>query len=657
MASRSITLKALREREEAQVPPRLGVRIVAVFVVLQILLLAALMLLFPARAGAAPVKGEVAVKTAGGYARLVFTLAEETEAEVRLANGILIIGFKQPVDVPVDRIPMQASSYVNAARRDPDGAAVRLALNRKVTVNTMAAGEKLFVDLLPEGWTGLPPGLPQEVDRGPRAARARGREEGAGAAARGAPAHAAAGARAGRHAADLHALHVRPAGADRGLGRAQRRDKMTLTFEAPLRFDLADVQATLPPMIAVDRGAVAAQETSLVSFEFIGKVDVRTFREDNNYILDVQPIAAARRGEARSCPSSRPPPRWPRSARSRCRRRRPRNRRAGCARNPPRQRRSLPPPSRPRHKPRRDGAKPARSRRARAGQAGGAASASRPAVPLRRADRAGQRRRPPSRRASAGDAGAPADPAAPVVVEVRRQGDAVRLTFPFAQPTPGRDVPPRRYDLAGVRQPGADRHRQDRGAVRPRHPQRDRHALAARARWFSSSSTGRSSTSAGADGVDLDRGRRRHDARADAAAQRDARDAGRRARQRRRSRSRSRAQLHRLADAEVGDTLLVVTALGPARGFLAPQDFVEFNTLVSTHGVVLQPLADDVAAEVDPDKIVIGRPAGLTLSSAARAPARRRAARRRAAVPPVHARSAGLGFRPRVRISATARPT
>ena len=29
------------------------------------------------------------------------------------------------------------------------------------------------------------------------------------------------------------------------------------------------------------------------------------------------------------------------------------------------------------------------------------------------------------------------DPAAPVVVEVRRQGEALRLTFPFAAPTPG----------------------------------------------------------------------------------------------------------------------------------------------------------------------------------------------------------------------------
>ena len=52
-----------------------------------------------------------------------------------------------------------------SARRGaiPTARAVRIALNRKVTVNTMAAGEKLFVDLLPESWTGLPPGLPQEV--------------------------------------------------------------------------------------------------------------------------------------------------------------------------------------------------------------------------------------------------------------------------------------------------------------------------------------------------------------------------------------------------------------------------------------------------------------------------------------------------------------
>src|SRR5262249_12704138 len=60
--------------------------------------------------------------------------------------------------------------------------------------------------------------------------------------------------------------------------------------------------------------------------------------------------------------------------------------------------------------------------------------------------------------------------------------------------------------------------------------------------------------------------------------------------------------------------LLVVTALGPPRGFLRPQSFVEFHALASTHGVAIQPIADDVALELTEDKIVINRPTGLNLS-------------------------------------------
>jgi tetratricopeptide (TPR) repeat protein len=75
-------------------------------------------------------------------------------------------------------------------------------------------------------------------------------------------------------------------------------------------------------------------------------------------------------------------------------------------------------------------------------------------------------------------------------------------------------------------------------------------------------------------------------------------------------------RLHRILDPEIGDTLLVVTALGPARGFLKNQDFVEFRALASTHGVVIQPLADDLNTELTVDKIVVGRPTGLSLSAA-----------------------------------------
>ena len=52
-----------------------------------------------------------------------------------------------------------------SARRDPDGSAIRLSLARRVTVNTMTAGERVFIDLLPDTWTGAPPSLPAEVIR------------------------------------------------------------------------------------------------------------------------------------------------------------------------------------------------------------------------------------------------------------------------------------------------------------------------------------------------------------------------------------------------------------------------------------------------------------------------------------------------------------
>jgi tetratricopeptide (TPR) repeat protein len=79
-------------------------------------------------------------------------------------------------------------------------------------------------------------------------------------------------------------------------------------------------------------------------------------------------------------------------------------------------------------------------------------------------------------------------------------------------------------------------------------------------------------------------------------------------------------KVHRLTDPDVGDTLFVVTALGPARGFVKAQEFVEFNALVSTHGVVIQPLADDVAVVTTADNVTVARPGGLVLSTAAARP-------------------------------------
>ncbi|MEA2877229.1 MAG: hypothetical protein QOF14_2425 [Hyphomicrobiales bacterium] len=589
---KSITLRALREREDAQVPPRLGVRIVAVFVIIQLLLLAILLLLYPSTARAAAVKGEVAISTKEGYARLVFTLAEETDAEVRLSNGILIIAFKQAVDLSVDRIPLAAASYVGAARRDPDGAAVRLALNRKVTVNSMAAGEKLFVDLLPEGWTGLPPGLPQEVveelAKRAREAEKKVRQRMATAQQRALP---PVRVRVGVQPTFTRYTFALPALIAVSTERAD--DRMTFTFEAPLKFDLSDAQAALPPMVASIEPQAGA-DTMAVRFEFIGKTDVRTFREDNTYVIDVMPIAP--RGEAsaeldKSDPSA-----------------------IAAALNEPRTAPAQPaarPPEKAQAPPVAKAPEPPLDKPA-AAPAGIVASK-------------GPEQRMPLPEPSEPPATIPArevedvkpafaDPAAPVVVDVRRQGEALRLTFPFVVPTPAAVF--RRADaiwLVFDSQAPIDINKitaQSGRSIRNATVTRSRQGQVIQLKLDKPKLT-----SIGTEGLTwtVVVGDMMLEPTQPLSVVRVAQGGGRASAT---IPFDAPSQLHQLSDAEIGDTLLVVTALGPARGFLKPQEFVEFSALVSTHGVVIQPRADDVVADVMNDKVVVTRPGGLTLSDA-----------------------------------------
>ena len=74
--------------------------------------------------------------------------------------------------------------------------------------------------------------------------------------------------------------------------------------------------------------------------------------------------------------------------------------------------------------------------------------------------------------------------------------------------------------------------------------------------------------------------------------------------------------LHKFGDPDAGDSLFVVTALPPIRGLIKRQDFVELTLLESIHGVAVRPNSDDVTAEIATDKIRLGKPGGLTLSSA-----------------------------------------
>src|SRR5450631_3469596 len=240
---------------------------------------------FPGAGRADPIKGEASFVAANGYARLVLKLAEDVESEVSTAGSILVIRFKRPVDIPVDKLSDAVPDYVASARRDPDGAAIRLSLARRVTVNTMTAGERVFVDLLPDSWSGQPPALPQEVVR-ELAERARNAER----ALRQQRATTEAKKRAPiRVRASVQPTFVRfviemPDGV--GVSSALNDQKLTLSFNAALSFDLADAKVAAPPNIASIKQKTEA-DSSAVEVGLIGDVDVHSFREEKNYIVDV----------------------------------------------------------------------------------------------------------------------------------------------------------------------------------------------------------------------------------------------------------------------------------------------------------------------------------------------------------------------------------
>jgi hypothetical protein len=107
---------------------------------------AAMLLGLPGTSVAAPIKGEATFSAGGGFARLVLKFSEDVGTEVTTAGSIIVIRFEQPVDISVDKLSDAVPDYVGSARRDPDGSAIRLSLARRATINTMTAGERVFVN-------------------------------------------------------------------------------------------------------------------------------------------------------------------------------------------------------------------------------------------------------------------------------------------------------------------------------------------------------------------------------------------------------------------------------------------------------------------------------------------------------------------------------
>jgi tetratricopeptide (TPR) repeat protein len=610
-------------------------------------------------AGAQAVTGEVSVAVENGYARMIFKFDEEIEAKVRLANNILTINFPKPVNVSINPITSHANEYVSAARRDPDGKGIRMALSRKVTMNSMTAGERLFVDLLPDTWTGLAPGLPrdviEELARRAREAERRVRQQRALAQQqKAAPIRVKAITQPTftRYIFDLPELI--------GVSADNSREQLTLSFDALLRFDLADVQATLPPAIESIESH-PDHETVVVRFNFAARVDVRTFREDSSFVVDVE-AAERRPGSVRSDnlasmaaeladrmngqPAATPPKSVPPQAAAPAAP-------AQQAASPPAQQSPAQQPQRPARLPsvqqppvqQSAGQPPVQQAPAQqppvqqppaeqaappvplpAAEQPTPAAQDAPAPTVARPQSPPQQSSPPQTRppqtpppaVASQETAQPAQNGA-VRAVVKRNGENVVVEFPFAAPTPAAIF--RRADTVWM--------------------VFDTDATIGITALNSEPKTIRSASVVGARGVALVRVKLERPQLISVAAEGNGWEItfGSEIVEPTRPLAISRhiipparssisiaiddaRSLHRIEDPDVGDLLYVITAAAPARGFLKSQDFVEFRALASAHGIALQPLADDVNAELSADKVVVSRPTGLSLSAAARSSTR-----------------------------------
>ncbi len=114
----------------------------------------------PALAGSATLRGEA---MPAGFGRLSLAFEEPVKTRINVSNGVLIVSFGSPVQVDLAKVARELPNYISIARLDPDGRGMRFALTQGYKANLIEAGDKAFIDILPQSWTGVMPGPPAEA--------------------------------------------------------------------------------------------------------------------------------------------------------------------------------------------------------------------------------------------------------------------------------------------------------------------------------------------------------------------------------------------------------------------------------------------------------------------------------------------------------------
>ena len=235
----------------------------------------------PAFAAGANLRGEA---MPAGFGRLSLTFDEPIQTRIRVSNGVLIVAFGSQVQVDVARIARELPNYVSVARVDPDGRGMRFALTQSYKANLIEAGDKAFIDLLPQNWSGVMPGPPPEalaeLTERLRLAEVRAKD-----AARQPPAPPATLTMSSASLPTLERL-IFKAPAETKLASNLSDGTLKLVFDRPMNVEASAIRTALPTDIDLT-GLDAGKEALSLTLSLPKDWQVRSFDDETGLVVDL----------------------------------------------------------------------------------------------------------------------------------------------------------------------------------------------------------------------------------------------------------------------------------------------------------------------------------------------------------------------------------
>jgi hypothetical protein len=235
-------------------------------------------------------KGQLYATEENGYARLILSfpnLDALPAYSMKIDNGVLSIQFEEQVDLVLPDVGTTMPNYLSVARLDPDRRGLRVGLKNTFNFNRIEAGEKLFVDLMPSNWQGMPPALPQEIvdELAERARQAAIKAEQQRKARMAAELNPTAKVRIGTAATFTRLQFDWSVPTDAEF--VQNGELGEINFEWPVEIDVSQIIDQLPEQLASLDTAYSV-DGSVASLRFAEGVEPRFYAiSSSQYVLDI----------------------------------------------------------------------------------------------------------------------------------------------------------------------------------------------------------------------------------------------------------------------------------------------------------------------------------------------------------------------------------